>query len=107
MTNATVVRLPSRSYDDNGDVVEGVGNSETIADAVVNPRYTSDIDARGRAGAVEGLMLYAPYDLVVLPTDRFSVDGVEYEVDGEAGKWKSPFDGWAPGVEVALKRAVG
>lgn len=53
---------------------------------------------------VVGLTGYGPSGADVLPTDRVEVRGQVYEVEGEVGVWRSPFTGWEPGVEVALKR---
>ena len=37
--------------------------------------------------------------------DKILIDGVLYDVEGHAGDWQSPFTGWHPGLEVAVKRA--
>lgn len=54
---------------------------------------------------IAGLTGYGPPDAEVLPTDRLEVRGDVYEVVGEVGVWRSPFTGWEPGVEVALRRS--
>ena len=60
---------------------------------------TSDIPA-----VIVGLTGYGPPGAGVLPTDRMEVRGEVYKVEGEVGVWRSPFTGWEPGVEVALRR---
>ncbi|MFI5833211.1 hypothetical protein ACIA5A_05990 [Micromonospora sp. NPDC051300] len=53
---------------------------------------------------IAGLTGYGPPTADVQPTDRMEVRGQVYEVVGEVGLWRSPLTGWAPGVEVALRR---
>lgn len=102
-----IVRIRPPGYDDNGDPIETVPTRREICDAFTAPRVSSDITDRGRAGVIVGLSLFAPYGTDLLHTDQVEVDGVLYDVDGEAGQWKNPFTGWKAGAEVALKRAAG
>jgi hypothetical protein len=37
--------------------------------------------------------------------DELVIDGDVYVVEGRPGDWRSPFTGWHPGIEVAVKRA--
>lgn len=39
--------------------------------------------------------------------DAVIIDGDTFEVDGTPRHWVHPITGWAPGVEVKLKRAAG
>jgi hypothetical protein len=103
----TVVRVRPLGYDDNGDPIEGEASRLTIDGCAVAPRSSSDITDRGRQGVIVGLSLFAPYGADITHGDRVEVDGVPYEVDGEAGSWKNPFTEWEAGVEVALRRAAG
>jgi len=54
-----------------------------------------------------GLSIYAPIGSDILFTDLLQVRGQVYMVEGDPADWVSPFTGWAPGMEIALKRAVG
>ncbi len=112
--NATVtrIRMDPGGIDVYGDPVDSDADEEALAGCGVAPRSTSDIDDRGRQGVIVGLSLYTPYGADVLYTDQFRVEGLgsldgTYEVDGEAGQWKSPLSSWEAGTEIALKRAQG
>lgn len=106
-TNCAVVRVRPLGFDANGDPIEGEPNRLTIDGCSIAPRTTVDITDRGRHGVVVGLSLFTPYGVDVVHTDLLEVDGVEYEVDGDAGPWKSPFTQWEAGMELALRRAAG
>lgn len=112
--NATVtrIRLDPGGVDEYGDPVDSTPDEEVIEGCGVAPRSTSDIDSRGRQGVLVGLSLYAPFGADVTYTDQFLVEGLgsldgTYEVDGEAGQWKSPLSSWEAGTEIALRRAQG
>ena len=107
--NAVVirVRLTPGGVDEYGDPVTSTETLATIAGCAVAPRSSSDITERGRAGVIVGLSLYAPHGTDIRHDDLFDIDGTRYESDGEEGTWESPFSGWAAGVELALRRAVG
>ena len=78
--------------------------STVIHGCAVAPRSSSELTDPGRLAVIVGLTVYLPAGSVVSPQDRMLVRGDLYEVDGEAGVWVSPFTGWSPGVEVALRR---
>lgn len=107
MSNCTVVRVRPLGFDDNGDPIDGDPDRLAIPGCSAAPRSSSDITDRGRQGVVVGLTLYTPHGADIVHTDLVEVDGVPYEVDGEAGAWKSPFTQWEAGIEIALKRAAG
>lgn len=73
----------------------------------VAPRASTELTDGGRQGVIIGLSVYLPPDAVVGPHDRLEVRGDMFEIDGEPGEWRSPFTGWNPGIEVALKRVTG
>lgn len=103
----TIVRVRPPGFDQYGDPIAGTPNRLTLEGAFVAPRSTSDIDARGRQGVINGLTLFGEFGTDLVHTDQVEVDGVLYDIDGDAGQWKSPFTGWEAGCEVALVRAVG
>lgn len=39
--------------------------------------------------------------------DAVLVNGQRFEVDGDPIDWRSPLTGWAPGIEVRVRRAAG
>lgn len=107
MANCTVVRLRPLGTDDNGDPIDGEPNRLSIDGCSVAPRTSADINGRGRQGVIVGLSLYTPFGADIVHTDQLEVDGVLYDVDGDAGPWKSPFTQWEAGMEIALTRAAG
>lgn len=68
------------------------------------PRASDEAAPSDVPAVIVGLTGYGPPGVDVLPTDRLEVRGDVYEVVGEVGEWRSPFTGWEPGVEVALRR---
>jgi hypothetical protein len=68
------------------------------------PRGGDEQQDPGVPAVIVGLTGYGPPSADVLPTDRMEIRGEVYEVVGEVGEWRSPFTGWEPGVEVALRR---
>lgn len=107
----TIVRVRGNGLDEYGDPIAG-DTRTTLSGVSVAPRSTSDISDRGRAGAVVGLSLFAPYGTDLLHTDQIEMTGEPaadglYDVDGEIGQWKNPLTGRNAGSEVALKRATG
>ncbi|MEU1761675.1 hypothetical protein [Micromonospora sp. NPDC005652] len=68
------------------------------------PRGGDEQQAPGIPAVIVGLTGYGPPDADITPTDRMEVRGQVYEVVGEVGLWRSPFTGWRPGLEVALRR---
>lgn len=113
MAAPVIVRVRSSpgGVDEYGDPVAGSEDRITLTDAYVAPRNDpgqgSEIQLRGRAGVIVGLMLFAPYDTDLVYTDRIEVDGVLYEIEGEPGRWRNPFSGWEAGMQAALRRAAG
>jgi hypothetical protein len=110
VSNATLV-------DANGDVVEessSSSSSESSSSGVTPwpgaffaPRYANDDVTNHGARVVVGLTVYGPPPPVALDSaDQLVIDGVTYDIQGHPGDWKSPFTGWHPGVEVAVKRAA-
>jgi hypothetical protein len=61
-----------------------------------------------RETITEGLVLLAPFGSDIKATDEVVLpNGQRYRVDGEPGSWQSPFTGWQPGMELALKDVTG
>lgn len=87
------------------------GNQSTVVTEVawgpcaVAPRSSSEsVDSHAPA-VIVGLSIYGPAGVTINADDKVRIDGVLYDVDGQAGDWTSPFTGWHPGIEVAVKRA--
>lgn len=102
--NATVVIVSTTTTRDQyGD--ETVTTSEAAwSGAVMAPRFSNEEHNSSSPAVVVGLTVYGP-TVTLDSDDQLRIDGVLYDIDGLPGVWKSPFTGWAPGVEVAVKRA--
>lgn len=73
----------------------------------IAPTTSAEPFEAGRNAVITGLTVLAPVGTVIGPKDRVVINSEEYEVDGKIADWsKGPF-GWAPGIEIKLKRAEG
>ena len=76
------------------------------------PRTATEGTDPHAPAVIVGLTIYGPPTfadgsaLVIDADDQILIGETLYDVDGEAGDWRSPFTGWHPGVEVALVRAA-
>ena len=105
-TTITILRA-FEGLDDFNNPIAGPTPPTVVEGCAVAPRMSTEPTIRGRHGVIVGLTLYAPPGTVILPTDRITIGGNDYQVEGEPGVWKNPFSGSTPGIEVALKRAEG
>jgi hypothetical protein len=104
----TVTVLPGAvTYDQYGDPVAPTRTGSNITGCAIAPRYSTESTERGRQGVIVGLTIYAPAGSDILSTDSLMVRGHPYVVEGEPADWVNPYTGWAPGLEVAIRRAVG
>jgi hypothetical protein len=87
-----------------------LGDSTTIetetswGPCAVAPRYATESTDPRVPPVIVGKVIYGPA-VAIDSDDRIRIDGELYEVDGLPGVWESPFTGWAPGIEVPVKRA--
>lgn len=51
--------------------------------------------------------LVVPPGTAITATDRVTLDGIVYEVDGEPVTWQSPLTGTQSGIEVTLRKVIG
>lgn len=113
MDNADVVLLRRQGggRDQYGDPVPTTWERVALSDAAAAPRMASndasaDVDySYGRISLVTGLILYVSSQEAIRPVDRIEVNGIEYSIEGEIGQWVSPYSTWAPGRQMALRRA--
>lgn len=61
----------------------------------------------GGTQVIVGLVVLGPPDMVIDARDRFVIDGLTYEVDGEVGDWNHGPFGFKPGIAVNVKRVEG
>ena len=106
-TTITVLRDVAGSVDAYGDPSTASTTRIDIAGCGVAPRYSTEPNTLGRNGVIVGLTIFAPYGSDILFTDRIEIAGVSYLVEGSPENWKNPFTGSTPGMEIAVKRAVG
>jgi hypothetical protein len=92
---------------------DGLGNTteESVTEewgpCAVAPRYATESSDSRVAPVVVGKTVYGPPPLLDINSDdTLVIDGVEYRVDGLPAEWASPFTGWAPGVEVPVRRVA-
>ena len=109
MVGETVVRVRTAPA-----VVDVYGDPQTptvartnVPNTAVAPRMSAESTARGRQGVVVGLTIAPPAGSDIRYTDQVEVRGVLYDVEGDSIEIVSPFTAWAPGAEIALKRAEG
>lgn len=97
------VRSVTTTTDPLGNTSEVVVE-ESWGPCAVAPRYATESTDPRVPPVIVGKTIYGPTrDLD--SDDRLVIDGTEWQVDGLPGEWTSPFTGWAPGMEVPVKRA--
>ncbi len=103
------IRTGSTSAEDiYGDSTAATPDDTDWGPCALAPRASTErVDNRTPA-VVTALTIYGPQPgpgsgaLLVIPSGPYAGT---WEIDGIPGVWSSPFTGWAPGVEVAVKRA--
>lgn len=102
----TIIRAPG--VDQYGDPIPGDPMRIDIPGCAIAPRPLGETSERGRQGVIVGYTIYLPAGSpAILHTDQIEVRGAVREIDGEPAEWVSPFTGWTPGVEVAVKGGEG
>ena len=95
-------------YGNESEQLDWANAVETVLEPCgVAPRYSSEPVDPNRSPVIIGLTVFLPSGATVSARDRLRVRGDLWEVEGEPGTWISPFTGWYPGVEVALRRVNG
>lgn len=98
-----IVRTVTTERDEYGDSTTEVVEEDWGPCAIAPRTATEREDSRSPA-VIEGLTVYGPpRDLDA--DDELIIYGEVYVIDGRPGVWRNPFTGWAPGIEVAVKRA--
>ena len=92
--------------DAHGNVREGWADPVPFEVYAIAP-LASQEPGDDRTAVTTGISLLAPQGAVVDPHDRFVVDGVEYDVEGDVADYtRGPF-GFAAGLVVNLTRTEG
>lgn len=102
-----VRRGPSGTTDDYGNEIPG----ETVVSTVCefqNQRGRSDAEDGSHNELAESRWdVFLPADTDITSGDALIVDGLEYEVDGEAWPVRNPLTQTMSHVEVTVKRVAG
>lgn len=77
-----------------------------IRGCAVAPRTATEETSRGRRDVITGITAYLPSSAALDPDDRLEVDGLEYEIEGEPGRWVDPDTQRGEIVEVAARRVA-
>lgn len=77
-----------------------------VPGCVVYPRGSTEV-LTSEDLVTDQLTVLLPAGTVVKPTDKMTVRGDDYTVDGTSFAWQSPFTTWSPGVEVNVTKVTG
>ena len=98
------VRAVTGQDSDGNDVY---GTTPTTLEGVpVWPRNSSEL-VQGESLTIVGLTALLPPGTDASAIDAVTVYGLDYEIDGEPGRYRSPFTNTDPGVLVNLTRITG
>lgn len=97
------LRSTVSTTDDHGDTTEVV-TDVPWGPCAVAPRTSSETTDPHAPAVIVGLTIYGP-EVEIHADDTVLIRGEVYQVEGVPGSWRSPFTGWAPGLEVAVRRA--
>lgn len=107
----TILRPGPATQDAYGNDVPGAPTEIPVPGCAVAPRDGTGAGANeivdARDTVITGLTLWAPYGTDIRATDRISVAGLVYEVDGRPGSFRSPFTGSTGPVVAALELVTG
>lgn len=101
MESITLTRRSSSGTDSYGQPIYVDTTIELMG--MVSARIQGTNYAPDEIIVADGLTIYLPPGTVVEDSDRFTVRGKSYAVDGQAFNWVSGLSGWNPGVVVNLQ----
>lgn len=108
-----VLHTRTRRTDADGKIVtDDYGNDvfdtadTTLENVPVWPAGATEL-VQGQDTTITGLFALLPPDTNVEAIDSVTVYGGSFEVDGEPGRYTSPFTGLNPGIEVHLTKVGG
>jgi len=93
---------PNRPHPDwNNPIITEIPN------CIVYPSTTDETQDVGRDTLIEALTVLLPPGTELHHHDRLEIRGKTYDVNGEPFAFRSPFDGWEPGVQARAERQLG
>ncbi|PWF26038.1 hypothetical protein DD236_08055 [Ancrocorticia populi] len=72
---------------------------------MVAPRVKPEAFDYNSVTYVHGFDVYDTYDCPITASDKVTIRGVKYNVDGEISRWANPYDGQKKGCHYAVKTA--
>lgn len=78
----------------------------TLTPVVVWPTGATE-QMQGQDLSTSGVTALLPAGTDVDAIDKLTIDGKDYEIDGQPASFLSPFSGFTPGVQVSLTRVTG
>lgn len=109
LTGEPVTRLrATTTTDGHGNVNRAWGSAvaTTINGCAFAPSASSE-DNSNRALVEADAILYVPSGTDLVSTDRVTVRGTTYDVDGQPEDWRSPYTTRRPGIAVPLRVVDG
>jgi hypothetical protein len=82
-------------------------DADELVDVIAFAPGASVEVTQGRDTITTQPAVYLPTGTIIDGLSAVTADGVRYDVDGNPNVWRSPFSGWAPGIEVRLKAVTG
>lgn len=103
-----VMRVPTVRVTTNAHGRETVvrGAPCLVAGAVFWPEQSVETRDGGHR-VVRPAQVAVPVGQPSDPHDQWLIDGVRYEADGDAGRWRNPFAPKSARATIALKRVTG
>jgi hypothetical protein len=92
-------------FDEGGYPLAGNDVTVDLIIAAFAPRGSDESVAGAGQTVITGGTIYGLPGTVLLSTDRLTIRGEVWQVEGESGVWASPYSSETMGVEIAVKRA--
>lgn len=103
--SATLIARGVTGQDSDGNDV--YGTTETPVTGAFAPAGATEL-VQGQDTVIATPTFYlSPGSPIPAPTDRLTVRGVTYEIDGQPEVYLNPFTGEQPGAVVRLERVTG
>ena len=98
------VTVTRRTQNNVGDKTDGA--SHAVTGCAIWPTVSTET-VQGQDTVIWGLTVLMPPGTDVLSTDKVTVRGIDYLVNGEPALYQSPLTGTQSGIEVLLTTQTG